>query len=97
MPSNISRSRLQKAFNEGRRSASVENAENPYDNPKLRQLWQEGRERHRAGELTTPLPPLAPGETRAQRVPHNPPGSKRASRPPPRRPNPRGSGRSRRP
>ena len=82
MPSNISKSRLRKAFNEGRRSATVENAENPYDNPKLRQLWEQGRTQQRAGEIKTPIPPLEHGETRAQRQPHNPPGTKRAARPP---------------
>jgi hypothetical protein len=89
MPSNISKSRLRKAFNEGRRSATSENADNPYDNAKLRQLWEQGRTQQRAGELTTPIPPLEHGETRAQRAPHNPPGSKAAARPAPRpRPGP---------
>ena len=84
MPSNISKARLHKAFNEGRRSATSETAENPYDNAKLRALWEEGRTRQRAGELTTPIPPLEHGETRAQRAPHNPPGSKAARKPAPR-------------
>ena len=39
MPSNISKSRLAKAFNEGRRSVTAEQAQNPYDNAKLRELW----------------------------------------------------------
>ena len=89
MPSNISRTRLRKAFDEGRRSAASETAQNPYDNPKLRKLWDDGRARQRAGELTTPIPPLEPGETRAQRAVQNPPGSKRANRP---APPPRGRG-----
>ena len=89
MPSSISRIRLRKAFNEGRRSATNESAENPYDNPKLRQLWEEGRTQQRAGQLTIPIPPLEKGETRAQRAVHNPPGSRRASQPPQR---PRGPG-----
>ena len=93
MPSNISKARLHKAFNEGRRSATSETAENPYDNPKLRKLWDLGRSQQRAGELTTPIPPLEHGETRAQRAPQNPPGSKKASRPPPRRRNPPPRGR----
>lgn len=84
MPSSISKSRLRKAFDEGRRSAASEAAQNPYDNPKLRKLWDDGRARQRAGELTTPIPPLDHGETRAQRAPQNPPGTKRANRPPPR-------------
>jgi hypothetical protein len=84
VPSNISKARLHKAFNEGRRSATSETAENPYDNPKLRQLWDEGRSQQRAGTITTPIPALEHGETRAQRVAHNPPGSKQASRPAPR-------------
>jgi hypothetical protein len=84
VPSNISKARLHKAFNEGRRSANVETAENPYDNPKLRQLWEQGRTQQMAGEIKTPIPPLEHGETRAQRAPRNPPGSKAASRPPPR-------------
>jgi len=94
VPSNISKARLHKAFNEGRRSAASETAENPYDNPKLRKLWDLGRAQQRAGELTTPIPALEHGETRAQRAPQNPPGTKAASRPPPRRrgPPPRGRG-----
>jgi hypothetical protein len=84
VPSNISKARLSKAFNEGRRSASAETVENPYDNPKLRQLWEQGRTQQRAGSLKTPIPALEHGETRAQRTPHNPPGAKRASRPAPR-------------
>ncbi len=95
MPSSISKSRLAKAFNEGRRSATVEAAENPYENPKLRQLWERGRAGQRSGELKTPIPPLEPGETRAERVVHNPPGSKPKPIPRPRhgpRNGPRGSG-----
>lgn len=85
MPSNISKSRLHRAFSEGRRSAREPNAANPYDNPKLRQLWDQGRAREQAGEVKTPIPPLAHGETRAQRAPQNPPRPKRpsyAKRPP---------------
>jgi hypothetical protein len=89
VPSNISKTRLRKAFNEGRRSATTEAAENPYDNPKLKQLWDQGRTMQRAGEIKTPIPPLEHGETRAQRTPKNPPGTKRAGRPAPR---PRGGG-----
>ena len=89
MPSNISKSRLRKAFNEGRRSATSETADNPYDNLKLRQLWEQGRTQQRAGELTSPIPPMEHGETRAQRAPQNPPGTKpvvrRPSGPGPRR------------
>ena len=91
MPSSISKARLSKAFNEGRRAAKEANAENPYDNPKLRQLWDQGRTREQAGDIKTPLPPLEHGETRAQRTPRNPPQPKRP--PPPRRPG--GSGRPR--
>jgi hypothetical protein len=80
MPSNISKSRLSRAFNEGRRSAREANAVNPYDNPKLRQLWEEGRTKEQAGGVTTPIPPLAHGETRAQRTPKNPPRPKPPSR-----------------
>ena len=94
MPSNISKARLSKAFNEGRRSATVEAVENPYDNPKLRALWEKGREQQRSGELKTPIPALEHGERRAERVPQNPPGSRRTrqqqQRPP--GPRPRGGG-----
>ncbi|MDQ3440447.1 MAG: hypothetical protein M3478_08880 [Planctomycetota bacterium] len=83
MPSSISKSRLRKAFDEGRRSATSETVQNPYDNEKLRRLWDDGRARQRAGELTTPIPALEHGETRAQRAPQNPPGSKRANKPAP--------------
>ena len=89
MPSNISKARLSKAFNEGRRSASVEGVDNPYDNPKLRSLWEKGREQQRSGELKTPIPPLEHGERRAERTPRNPPGTRRPKQPPPR---PRGGG-----
>src|SRR4051794_23975357 len=94
VPSNISRHRLQKAFNEGRRSAHHESAENPYDNLKLRKLWDLGRSKQRTGELTSPVPPLPPGETRAIRVHHNPPGSaklRKQQQPKPRN-QPRGGG-----
>ena len=95
MPSNISKTRLSKAFNEGRRSANVEGVENPYDNPKLRTLWEKGREQQRSGELKTPIPPLEHGERRAERVPQNPPGSRRTRQQqqrPPGGPRPRGGG-----
>src|SRR3954468_11288466 len=83
MPSSLSRSRRIKAFNEGRRSAK-EPATNPYDNPTLRDLWDQGRARELSGELTTPIPPLEHGERRAQRTPHTPPGSKPPPAPKPR-------------
>ena len=82
MPSNVSKARLQKAFNEGRRSAIVEHAQNPYDNAKLRELWEKGRAMQRAGDLKEPIPQMEHGETRAQRAPRNPPGTKRVARPP---------------
>jgi hypothetical protein len=84
----MSKARLRKAFNEGRRAAA-ETIENPYDNPKLRELWDEGRRQQQAGTIKTPIPPLVPGETRAQRVEQKPPGSARAKAPAPR---PRGGG-----
>jgi hypothetical protein len=90
VPSNISKARLSKAFNEGRRSAREATAENPYDNPKLRRLWDQGRTREQAGGINTPIPPLAHGETRAQRAQQNPPRPK----PPP---SPRRSGSGGRP
>jgi hypothetical protein len=86
VPSSISKARLRKAFDEGRRSANSE-VPNPYDNPKLQALWEQGRRMQRSGELKSPIPQLAHGETRAERVTHNPPGSAKAARPPaPRRP-----------
>jgi len=85
VPSNKSKVRLRKAFNEGRRSATVESAQNPYDNPKLQKLWEDGRAKQKAGELKDAIPPLEPGETRAQKITHNPPGS---AKPPARRPAP---------
>jgi hypothetical protein len=78
---NLSRSRLRKAFNEGRRAATEESAVNPYDNPKLRELWEQGRTQQRAGQITAPLPPLEHGERRAERHPHNPPRPKPPARP----------------
>ncbi|MGB7160891.1 MAG: hypothetical protein WBD40_22700, partial [Tepidisphaeraceae bacterium] len=71
MPSNISKTRLRKAFDEGRRSAASEAAQNPYDNAKLKKLWDEGRAQQRAGTLKTPIPALEPGETRATRAVQN--------------------------
>ena len=84
MPSSISKTRLTKAFNEGRRSAREATAENPYENPKLRQLWELGRTQEQAGQIKTPIPAMAHGETRAQRTPRNPPRPKppARSRPP---------------
>ena len=72
MPSSISKARLRKAFNEGRRSATSQAMENPHDNPKLRQLWEQGRAMQRSGEVKTPIPPLDHGEARAQRATRNP-------------------------
>jgi hypothetical protein len=66
MPSNISRARLTKAFIEGRRSALDKVSENPYANPKLRELWDRGRSQQLSGELKTPIPPLEHGKTRAR-------------------------------
>lgn len=77
MPSNIPNSRRRRAFTEGRRSATVSNAQNPYDNPKLRDLWEQGRAMQLAGQIQSPIPPLAHGATRAQRAPRNPPAPKR--------------------
>jgi hypothetical protein len=88
VPSSISKARLRKAFDEGRRSATSE-VQNPYDNPKLQKLWEQGRTMQRNGEIKTPIPQLAHGETRAERVKHNAPGTKPAARPAPR---PRGGG-----
>jgi len=85
MPLNISKGRLRKAFNEGRRSAAAEASSNPYDNAKLRELWEKGRAMQRAGELTTHIPAMEHGKTRAvrvQRAPQKPPGEKPMSRPP---------------
>ncbi|MDB5290054.1 MAG: hypothetical protein JWL69_1295 [Phycisphaerales bacterium] len=84
VPSSISKARLHKAFNEGRRSATIASAENPYDNPKLRQLWEQGRAKQAAGEIKIPIPALAHGETRAARAQQNPPGQRRKAIPPPR-------------
>jgi hypothetical protein len=75
MPSAISKSRLQKAFNEGRRSAQNESTVNPYENPKLRELWEQGRAKQRAGEIATPIPLLEHGETRARPHVQNPRGN----------------------
>ena len=66
MPSNISPTRLTKAFDEGRRAAFDKLSTNPYQNPKLRQLWEKGRAQQLAGRLNTPIPPLAHGKTRAR-------------------------------
>lgn len=84
MPTSINKTRLRKAFNEGRRAANEANAENPYDNPKLRELWEAGRVKQRSGELKTPLPPLARGESRAFRpTPGRPEKKLRREGPPP--------------
>jgi hypothetical protein len=82
---------MRKAFDEGRRSANSD-VQNPYDNSKLQKLWEQGRAMQRAGELKTPIPQMEHGETRAERVKHNPPGSKQASRPAPRPRGPRPGG-----
>jgi hypothetical protein len=70
--SNLSHARREKVFNEGRRSAREEHAENPYDNAKLRQLWELDRTQQRSGAIEAPIPPLAHAETRARRIPSAP-------------------------
>src|SRR5687767_5723143 len=82
MPLSTSKGRLRKAFNEGRRSAASEAPSNPYDNAKLRELWEKGRAMQRAGELTTHIPAMEHGETRALRAPRKRAGEKPTSRPP---------------
>jgi hypothetical protein len=77
VPAAISKSRLRRAFDEGRRSATSESAVNPYENPKLRTLWEDGRAKQRAGEITTPIPALEHGKTRARQNVQNPPGPRR--------------------
>jgi hypothetical protein len=67
MPSNISQARRTKAFDEGRRSAKDSKAENPYANVKLQKLWEQGRAQQLSGQISTPIPALEHGETRAQR------------------------------
>ena len=74
MPSNISKERRNRAFDEGRRAAFQPKAENPYDNPTLRELWVRGRTMERAGQIALPIPPLPKGKTRAR-----PPRIKQAS------------------
>ena len=59
VPASLSKTRLRKAFAEGRRSAVEPAAENPYDNPKLRRLWDLGRAQQQAGALATPIPRLS--------------------------------------
>jgi hypothetical protein len=68
MPSRVSIIRRRRAFDEGRRSASEPNAQNPYDNPALKKLWETGRKAQASGQLTTPVPTLPIGERRAARV-----------------------------
>ena len=82
MPLCTSKGRLHKAFNEGRRSAASEASSNPYDNGKLRELWEKGRALQRAGELTTHIPAMEHGETRAVRAPLKRTGEEQAPRPP---------------
>ena len=85
MPSNLSIARRRKAFDEGRRSVAYSAAVNPYDHPKLRQLWDLGRSQQQSGELKTAPPPREVGEGEAIRTPRNPPKPKqvRQRRPPP--------------
>jgi hypothetical protein len=68
MPSRVSIIRRRRAFDEGRRSASEANAQNPYDNAALKKLWETGRKAQASGQLTTPVPTLPLGERRAARV-----------------------------
>lgn len=94
MPSNLSIRRRRKAFDEGRRSADKPAAQNPYDQPKLRQLWDLGRTQQQSGELKTPVPLRAQTEGEALRTPRNPPRPKQPKRPPPPRGQRRYGGRS---
>ena len=85
MPSNLSKGRRRKAFDEGRRSAATEGAENPYDNPTLRRMW-EARAYDAAGGGDRNADP-APRPRRDPRpADADQPARFRASRPPPVRP-----------
>jgi hypothetical protein len=73
MPSNVSKARRRKSFDEGRRSAREVLTENPYDNPTLRRLWERGRTQEQGGQVAGAIPPLGHGETRARCVAPVPP------------------------
>jgi hypothetical protein len=84
VPSNLSINRRRKAFIEGRRSAAHEVSRNPYEHPKLRDLWELGRTQQRSGELKTPVPPRKVAEAKPPtRKPQQRPrySSDRSSRP----------------
>ncbi|HEX8914984.1 MAG TPA: hypothetical protein VF796_21705 [Humisphaera sp.] len=86
MPSSVSQYRLRKAYDEGRRSANEPPESNPYDNPRLRRLWELGRTQQLDGTAQGPVPPLKPGESRAVRPTPGVPGGKPKGAP--RRPGP---------
>jgi hypothetical protein len=65
MPSSVSLARRRKAFDEGRRAATDNFAKNPYANPALKKLWEEGLRQQKGGLLTTPVPQLKHGARRA--------------------------------
>lgn len=68
MPSRVSILRRRRAFDEGRRSVTDNNATNPYDNATLKALWETGRAKQKSGELTTPIPALPHAARRAERA-----------------------------
>ena len=76
MPSNVSKARRRKSFDEGRRSAREVLTENPYDNPTLQRLWERGRTQEQGGQVAGPIPPLEHAETRARRVASVPPDAR---------------------
>lgn len=91
MPSNLSLNRRRKAFLEGRRSAVHEGSRNPYQHPKLKELWELGRSQQRSGELKTPPPPRKVAATKAPRPVRKPQQRSRYSDRPSRPPNRFGS------
>jgi hypothetical protein len=72
VPSNLSLNRRRKAFLEGRRSAAHEVSRNPYQHPKLKELWELGRSQQRSGELKTPVPPRKVAEAKPPRPTRKP-------------------------
>lgn len=63
MSQSTSRTRLLRAFAEGRRSSLFGSAENPYTNPACARAWEKGRRMQIAGGIKGPIPPRPEGQT----------------------------------
>jgi hypothetical protein len=66
MPSNVAIHRRRNAFNEGRRAARS-TSQNPFDNPKLHELWERGKRLELVGAIKDAIPMRDGGKSASRR------------------------------